>query len=78
MLVLAACGDNTAGEDRLGGATTIDNRTGSAFQQPAANLDDMDRMVWKAGTGPFDFLWEIPKLGPGSYAKGSNLGVSSR
>ena len=64
MLVLAACGDNTAGEERLGGATTVDDRTYAAFQHPASNLGDMDRMVWKAGTGPFDFQWEIPQLGP--------------
>lgn len=62
--MLAGCGDNLLGDDRLGGDTTIDDRTDGAFLHPAANLGPDDRATFQAGTGPFDFLWEIPKLGP--------------
>lgn len=64
MLALAACGDNAAGEDRLGGDTTVDDRSIGAFLHAAANLSADDRMVFVAGNGPFAFHWEIPQLGP--------------
>ena len=37
-MVLVGCGDNADGEDRLGGDTTVDDRTQLAFMHPAANL----------------------------------------
>jgi CxxC motif-containing protein (DUF1111 family) len=64
LVALVACGDNIAGEDRQGGDTTIDDRTGSPFRQPAANLDAQGRFRFQAGRSPFDFVWEVPKLGP--------------
>lgn len=64
VLLLAACGDNLAGEDRQGGDTTTDDRTALAFRQPAANLTADQVALFQAGTGPFDFHWEIPQLGP--------------
>lgn len=60
----AACGDNAPGEDRQGGDTTVDDRTREAFRHPASNLDDAQRMRFQAGRSPFDFVWEVPKLGP--------------
>jgi len=66
VLALAACGDNSVGEDRLGGDTTVDDRSINAFTHPAANLDAQSRMTFQAGIGPFDFRWEIPQLGPQS------------
>jgi CxxC motif-containing protein (DUF1111 family) len=62
--VVAACGDNAPGEDRQGGDTTVDDRTREAFRKPAANLDEAGRFRWQAGRSPFDFVWEVPKLGP--------------
>src|SRR5258706_13426728 len=64
VLALAACGDNANGEDRLGGDTTVDDRTMNAFMHPAQNLGADERLLFQAGTGPFDFRWEIPQLGP--------------
>jgi CxxC motif-containing protein (DUF1111 family) len=64
IAAIAGCGDNTAGEDRQGGATTIDDRTNLAFTHPAANLTADQRVQFQAGTSPFDFHWEIPQLGP--------------
>jgi CxxC motif-containing protein (DUF1111 family) len=64
LVALTACGDNTPGEDRQGGDTTIDDRTDSPFRQPAANLDAQGRFRFQAGRSPFDFVWEVPKLGP--------------
>ncbi len=64
LLALAACGDNAASEERLGGDTTIDDRTVQAFTHAAANLGAQDIMVFQDGKGPFDFQWEIPQLGP--------------
>lgn len=64
LLALAACGDNAPGEDRQGGDTTVDDRTREAFRHPAANLDDSGRFRFQAGRSPFDFVWEVPKLGP--------------
>ena len=64
VLVVAACGDNLVGEDRQGGDTTIDDRSALAFRHPAANLTADQVALFQAGTGPFDFHWEIPQLGP--------------
>ncbi len=64
MAVLAACGDNIPGEDRLGGDTTVDDRSNLAFTHTAANLTKDQQNIFLAGTGPFDFHWEIPQLGP--------------
>jgi CxxC motif-containing protein (DUF1111 family) len=64
VAVLAACGDNTAGEDRQGGDTTIDDRTRDAFRHPAANLDERGQALFQAGRSSFDFVWQVPKLGP--------------
>ena len=64
MAALFACGDNASGEDRLGGATTVDDRSRLAFTHPAANLTPDQQNLFQAGIGPFDFLWEIPQLGP--------------
>lgn len=60
----AGCGDNSAGEDRLGGDTTIDDRSALAFTHPAANLSLADRQRFVAGASPFGFEWQIPELGP--------------
>ena len=64
LLALAACGDNLDGDDRQGGDTTVDDRSGEAYRFPAANLDDAQRARFQAGRSPFDFVWEVPKLGP--------------
>jgi CxxC motif-containing protein (DUF1111 family) len=64
VIALAACGDNDPGEQRQGGATTVDDRTINAFTHPAANLTKDDIGVFQDGKGPFDFQWEIPQLGP--------------
>jgi CxxC motif-containing protein (DUF1111 family) len=62
--VLAACGDNESGEDRLGGDTTVVDRTSFAFTHPAANLTADQVDIWRLGKGPFDFVWAEPQLGP--------------
>jgi len=64
LIVVAACGDNVEGEDRQGGDTTIDLRTREGYRQPAANLTERERAIFQAGRSPFDFRWEVPKLGP--------------
>jgi CxxC motif-containing protein (DUF1111 family) len=65
LCALAACTDRgDEPRDRQGGDTTVDDRTRDAFLHPAANLTDMQRNVFQAGRGPFDFHWEIPQLGP--------------
>lgn len=66
LVALAAlgCGDNAEGEDRQGGATTVDDRSRQAYRHPAANLDDAGRARFQAGRSPFDFVWAVPKLGP--------------
>ena len=64
LVLLAACGDNLEGDDRQGGDTTVDDRTRDAFRQPAANLTERERAIYQAGRSPFDFRWEVPKLGP--------------
>jgi CxxC motif-containing protein (DUF1111 family) len=63
-VALFACGDNTPGEDRQGGDTTIDDRVDTPFRHPAANLTEAERFRFQAGRSPFDFVWEVPKLGP--------------
>src|SRR4029078_13305354 len=65
LCALAACGDNgDEPRDRQGGDTTVDDRTRDAFLHPAANLTVMQRNVFQAGRGPFDFHWEIPQVAP--------------
>ena len=59
-----ACGDNGVSEDRLGGDTTVDDRTSSAFTHPLATLDMDGQIRHHQGSGPFDFHWETPQLGP--------------
>lgn len=63
-LALAACGDNSPGEDRQGGGTTVDDRSQMAFMHPAPNLTQDELAKFTLGTSPFDFRWEIPQLGP--------------
>ena len=62
-LAIGACGDNTEGDDRQGGDTTVDNRDWDAFRQPAANLTSAERDRFQAGRSPFDFRWDAPQLG---------------
>ena len=64
VAALAACGDNTVGEDRLGGDTTVEDRTVQAFTHPAANLNADELALFQAGRGPFGFHWAPPQLGP--------------
>ena len=63
LVACAACGDNLEGEDRQGGATTIDDRTRDAFNHPAPNLDTEQQQLHQFGRGPFNFLWAPPQLG---------------
>jgi CxxC motif-containing protein (DUF1111 family) len=63
VIACAACGDNLEGEDRQGGATTVDDRTREAFNHPAPNLDAEQRQLHQFGRGPFNFLWAPPQLG---------------
>ncbi len=62
-MVCAACGDNADGEDRQGGATTVDDRSRDAFTHPAANLDPEQLEVHRFGRSPFNFVWAPPQLG---------------
>jgi CxxC motif-containing protein (DUF1111 family) len=64
VVVVAACGDNEDGDDRQGGATTVDDRTGLAFTHFASNLTLEEIQLAQAGKGPFGFKWEPPVLGP--------------
>jgi CxxC motif-containing protein (DUF1111 family) len=61
---VAACGDNEPGDDRQGGATTVDDRSSLAFTHFATNLTMDDIELATAGRGPFAFKWEPPQLGP--------------
>ncbi|MCX5746949.1 MAG: c-type cytochrome [Proteobacteria bacterium] len=63
-LGVPACGDNQDGTDRLGGDTTVDDRSALAFTHPLANLDDAGRRRFELGRGPFDFAWDHQGLGP--------------
>ena len=63
LVACAACGDNLDGEDRQGGATTIDDRSRDAFNHPAPSLDTEQRQLHQLGRGPFNFLWAPPQLG---------------
>lgn len=64
VLASAACGDNLEGDDRQGGALTVDDRTRDAFNHPGANLSMDELARFQAGKSPFLFMWEVPKLGP--------------
>jgi len=64
VLLVAACGDNEPGDDRQGGDTTVDDRSGLAFTHYAKNLTSDEIELATAGHGPFGFKWEPPALGP--------------
>lgn len=64
LVLLVACGDNEPGDDRQGGATTVDDRSGLAFMHYAKNLTPDEIELASAGHGPFAFKWEPPALGP--------------
>jgi CxxC motif-containing protein (DUF1111 family) len=70
-----ACGGGSdePDESRQGGDTTVDDRTYAAFTHPAANLTMDERSKFTLGTSPFNFVWEIPQLGP-LYNNDSCLG----
>ena len=63
LVACAACGDNLDGEDRQGGATTVDDRSRDAFSHPAANLDKERLQLHQFGRSPFNFVWAPPQLG---------------
>lgn len=63
-LAATACGDNDDGDTRQGGDTTVDDRSRDAFRHPAANLSADELARSQAGRSPFDFQWDVPKLGP--------------
>ena len=64
VCALAACSGGSPGDDRQGGAGTVDDRTSAAFSHPARNLTADQQATFVAGSGPFDFHWEVPQLGP--------------
>jgi CxxC motif-containing protein (DUF1111 family) len=64
LAAVGACGDNGDAERRQGGDTTVDDRTREAFRHPAANLDAQGQALFQAGRSSFDFIWQVPKLGP--------------
>ena len=68
VAMLAGCGDNReqpeVDESRQGGATTVDDRTTTAFAHGAQNLTVDQRMLFQLAASPFDFHWPIPVLGP--------------
>lgn len=72
---LSACSAGSDGPDesRQGGDTTVDDRTYTAFTHPAANLTMEEQSKFTLGTSPFNFVWEIPQLGP-FYNNDSCLG----
>ncbi|CAN5219261.1 di-heme oxidoredictase family protein [soil metagenome] len=74
-LSLVACSGASDGPDesRQGGDTTVDDRTNTAFAHPAANLTLDEQAKFTLGTSPFNFVWEIPQLGP-VYNNDSCLG----
>jgi CxxC motif-containing protein (DUF1111 family) len=63
-LTPACGGGGDDGLDRQGGDTTVDDRTFDAFNHPAQNLDADGRRTFQLGSGPFDFHWRVPELGP--------------
>lgn len=63
-VVVVACGNNVEGTDRQGGATTVDDRTATAFMSPATNLDMADQATFTAGSNVFGFQWEPDFGGP--------------
>jgi len=64
LLAAAGCGDNTPGDDRQGGANTVDDRTESAFTHATPGLSADDLAEHENGRGPFYFKWEPPQVGP--------------
>jgi len=75
VALLSACSGGSDGPDesRQGGDTTVDDRTYTAFTHPAANLTMAEQSKFTLGTSPFNFVWEIPQLGP-AYNNDSCLG----
>jgi CxxC motif-containing protein (DUF1111 family) len=59
-----ACGDNFTVDDAAGGDITVDNRTATAFSQPAPGLTQDQQGQHHAGEGQFEFQWQLPELGP--------------
>jgi CxxC motif-containing protein (DUF1111 family) len=65
LLAAAACGgSDSEPRDRQGGDTTVDDRTRAAFTHPAPTLTAAQAARFQNGSGPFDFHWHIPELGP--------------
>lgn len=62
--LLVSCGDSGDPVELAGGDTTVDDRTFEAYDHPAANLTDEQRMTWQLGSSPFDLHWRPPELGP--------------
>ena len=61
----SACGDNVAVEDdRAGGAATVVDRTATAYTHPVDGLDPDTLARTHAGDGQFEFVWNLPQLGP--------------
>jgi CxxC motif-containing protein (DUF1111 family) len=60
-----ACGDNVGDDsDLAGGAATVVDRTGSAFAHYLPSLSADDIATADAGDGQFEFVWDLPQLGP--------------
>lgn len=59
----ASCGDGET-DERQGGDTTVNDRSVTAFEHPAANLTQEQRQLFQAGVSPFKFQWGVPQLGP--------------
>lgn len=65
LLLLAACGDNLAGDPELlqGGDSTVFDRTRDALTHPLPSLDADQLDRHNLGRGPFRFQWTPPQLG---------------
>ena len=61
---LGACGDDLPGEDRQGGAATVDDRTATGFAHALPTLDAAQEQRHREGRGPVNFVWAPPQLGP--------------
>lgn len=64
----AACGgDDAPGRDselQQGGTETVSDRTAAAFTHPLPGLDAAQAEAHLGGSGPFNFEWQPPQLGP--------------
>ena len=63
LALVAACGDNLAGEDRQGGERTVDDRSRDAFTHPLPGLDADQLTLHRLGRSPVNFVWAPPQLG---------------